>query len=426
MRLIYFTCLIFIFTFAYSFADTDNIELGNTEPFYFDAIISKGQIQDSARMDIFVLVPYEFLMFNNNNNKVYGAKYSLVVSIFDENGRKVFTDKKEETIVTDDYFKAQGRDADFDANQLLVNLSPGNYTIKLVLRDEISKNEKEKSRNMTVLDFAKYPFSLSGIMLVSAIEENQGSFTATPHVSDDIGALTDGFFAFFEVYNTKDLSSVDLYYEIKDADDRIIAESGAITKELKGQHTQQYVKIPRQKDMVTGKYALKLIAKHNDDTLAVAKRSIKFSQTIGGMVLKDIDESIRQLRYVAKSEEQELMEDAPDEASKQKLFKEFWQKLDPTPATERNEAFQEYYSRIAFANRRFKSHREGWLSDMGMVYVIFGNPRNVERGSRYGDSSVYEIWSYGNNRQFVFRDNSGMNDFRLVSPMGITEKYKYE
>ncbi len=424
MKFIYLTCLLLFVSIAFSFAD--NIELGNTEPFYFDAVVSKGNEKDSARVDVFVLVPYESLMFNNNNNKVYGAKYSLVVSVFDDKGRKVYTTSREKTLVTKDYFQAQGRDGDFDANQMLINLAAGNYNIKLVLRDEISKNEKEKSRNLTVLNFGEYPFVLSGIMLVSTIEENDGKFKATPHVSDDIGALTDGFFAFFEVYNKKELTSADFYYNITDSEGKIITQSEAITKDLNGENTQLYIKIPRQNNMVTAKYTLEIIAKQAEDTLAVARRSIKFSQTIGGMVLNDINESIRQLRYVASSEEREMMEEADDDAAKQKLFKEFWQKLDPTPATERNEAFQEYYSRIAFANRKFKSHREGWLSDMGMVYVIFGPPRSAERGSRYGDSSIYEIWTYGSNRQYVFRDNSGMNDFRLVSPMGITEKYKYE
>ncbi len=423
MRHLYLSVIAF---FLYSLGlFAQNIELGNSEPFYFDAIVSKGEINDSARVDVFVLVPYESLMFSNNN-QIYGAKYNLVVSVFDDKGRKVFTDKKEQTLVTKDYFEAQGRDGDFDPTQMILHLPAGNYNVKVVLRDEVNKNEKEKSRNMTVLDFAAFKFSLSGIMLVSTIEENNGKFTATPHVNDDIGALTDGFFIFFEIYNEQGIESVDFYYDIKDDSDKLIAESEAITKQIDEGTTQQYIKIPRQKDMVTGKYTLTLTAKDNDKILAVAKRSIKFSQTIGGMVLKDINESIRQLRYVASSDEQEMMEEAPDEATKQKLFKEFWDKLDPTPATERNEAFQEYYSRIAFSNRKFKSHREGWLSDMGMIYVIYGPPRNAERGSRYGDTNIYEVWTYKNNRQFVFVDNSGMNDFRIVSPMGITEKYKYK
>ncbi len=422
MRFILYMLLISILTLN---TFSQEIELGNSEPFYFDAIVSKGKVADSARIDVFVLVPYESLMFNNNN-QIYGAKYNLVLSVFDDKGRKVFTEKRDETIVTKDYFKSQGRDADFKASQILFNLPAGNYNMKMVLRDEVNKNEKEKSRNMTVLDFAAFPFSLSGIMIVSSIEERNGKFAATPHVSDDIGGLTDGFFAFFEVYNEKGITSVDFEYEITDETDHLLFSSEKITKPLDGNRSQQYIKIPRLKDMVTGKYTLTLKAKSGDEILAAAKRSIKFSQTIGGMVLKDIDESIRQLKYVASSEEQEMMENAADASTKQKLFMEFWQKLDPTPATERNEAFQQYYSRIAFANRKFKSHREGWLSDMGMIYVVYGTPRNAERGSRYGDSNIYEVWTYKNNRQFVFVDNSGMNDFRLVSPMGVTEKYKYE
>lgn len=49
---------------------------------------------------------------------------------------------------------------------------------------------------------------------------------------------------------------------------------------------------------------------------------------------------------------------------------------------------REYYSRAQHANRMFSSYLEGWRTDRGMIYIIFGEPQSVYRS---GDS---EQWTY--------------------------------
>ncbi|MDZ7822184.1 MAG: GWxTD domain-containing protein [Candidatus Marinimicrobia bacterium] len=62
---------------------------------------------------------------------------------------------------------------------------------------------------------------------------------------------------------------------------------------------------------------------------------------------------------------------------KRKFFTETWENLDPTPGTERNELMNEYYYRVQTANQRFSGQREGWRSDRGMIYIIYGEPDAV-------------------------------------------------
>jgi len=61
-----------------------------------------------------------------------------------------------------------------------------------------------------------------------------------------------------------------------------------------------------------------------------------------------------------------------------------------------------------------------------MVFVILGEPINVENSSPYGDQRVVERWTYGNNQQYIFLDNTGFGDFRLYSPITVHEKYQYQ
>lgn len=56
-----------------------------------------------------------------------------------------------------------------------------------------------------------------------------------------------------------------------------------------------------------------------------------------------------------------------------------------------------YYNQIELANHYFTSYKEGWKTDMGMIYIIFGLPDEVRK------TAQNEIWYYKNSRtKFVF------------------------
>ena len=85
----------------------------------------------------------------------------------------------------------------------------------------------------------------------------------------------------------------------------------------------------------------------------------------------------------------------------------------------------EYYQRISTANARFRSYNEGWLTDMGRVYIIYGEPLTIEKFLGPNRLSVYSRWTYGNGITVTFEDPSGFGDFRLRSPLAGNPKYEY-
>ena len=107
-------------------------------------------------------------------------------------------------------------------------------------------------------------------------------------------------------------------------------------------------------------------------------------------IIVDIDEAIRQLRYVATESEIKYISSAPSAPQKQSRFEDFWKKIDPTPQTLRNEALEEYYTRIDYSNKNFKSYSEGWLTDKGHVYIVFGAPNAIDKGTSSYFNSNYE------------------------------------
>ncbi len=51
-----------------------------------------------------------------------------------------------------------------------------------------------------------------------------------------------------------------------------------------------------------------------------------------------------------------------------------------------------FYNRVVFANTYFTSLCEGWKSDRGMIYTVFGPPETVQK------TATTEKWIYGQNR----------------------------
>jgi GWxTD domain-containing protein len=73
------------------------------------------------------------------------------------------------------------------------------------------------------------------------------------------------------------------------------------------------------------------------------------------------------------------------------FIEQFWLRRDPTPGTAQNEAKEEHYRRIGYANQRFgTSQLPGWKTPRGRIYIIYGPPDQIE--SHYAQNN--ERWRY--------------------------------
>jgi GWxTD domain-containing protein len=80
------------------------------------------------------------------------------------------------------------------------------------------------------------------------------------------------------------------------------------------------------------------------------------------------------------------------------------------------EHIKQFYLRTEVANKFFSSYREGWCTDRGMIFIIFGPPRYIFR------SETSERWVYGD-------DNSVMSEdflFRKINNPYSSNAYALE
>ena len=149
------------------------------------------------------------------------------------------------------------------------------------------------------------------------------------------------------------------------------------------------------------------------------EKNISFSKFKSGLssYVTNIDLAIKQMKYIMRSDE-DYKHSSREKRNKEKYFYDLWKDLDPTPKTEYNELMDEYYKRVSYANENFDGWKEGWETDRGMIYILFGPPDQIERTNpSIANSTLYQIWTYNKlNKQFIFKDQNGFGDFRLDSP----------
>jgi GWxTD domain-containing protein len=153
----------------------------------------------------------------------------------------------------------------------------------------------------------------------------------------------------------------------------------------------------------------------------IIKKSISFTVFKPFFESKRFLERVSQMAYITSPREMNKLLNARIE-EREKLWDEFWESKDPTPADGINEAKISYFERVDFANNNFgrSSVFEGWRTDRGKIYIILGPPDYVE-DEPYSVSSpdyyAYQIWYYynkGYNLIFIQRYMTG--DYDLQNP----------
>lgn len=107
--------------------------------------------------------------------------------------------------------------------------------------------------------------------------------------------------------------------------------------------------------------------------------------------VNSVPEMISALRFVTSKKEYENLNSA---SNQKEALEEFWLKTSSN-STRAKEMIRTFYNRVQNANFYFSSYKEGWKTDRGIVYMIFGPPSVVYR------SSLSESWIYGEENNYL-------------------------
>ncbi len=154
---------------------------------------------------------------------------------------------------------------------------------------------------------------------------------------------------------------------------------------------------------------------------AVGSGALQDDGSLG--VFAEIDEAaldleFKYIQYILRKEGKEFYNSLSGVDAKRKFLKTFWDKNNTNPVSKVNDFRLSYLQRVEDANERFKGlGREGWRTDRGRVFILYGEPSEIDWNRSTTASKPFEIWNYFNLEsgvEFVFVDITGFNSFRLV------------
>lgn len=417
--------------------------------FFFESIVIPHENENEAQL-VFIFrmdnsfVPFKKISIDDNVKAPENAEFFSIARLNTEifKGKASKSDLKNlstvsrdiwtDTLFTQTYDDTKSKKK-FATGRLVTELKPGmyNYVLQLSLMEETNDRNSQR-RNIEIENFNTK--KTGEIYLIK--EENVSSSLELINMGNNVIYGKDyqvlvriPNFNSSEEYslvvnkariNRKDTTNVGITKTIPIDSNSIYTNSSLSLqdKELtslaikkgQGPFTYALVRIPNS-ELENSIYNIELKSQSNKTPLA--KKLVRSYWPDIPPSLLNLDISIEMMKFIVSEDQlKELKKGNAQE--KERKFRAFWEKRDPTPNTEFNQLMTEYYNRVHYAFVEYSSpeNPNGQETDRGEVYIKYGPPNSRER-TFPKKGKVIETWSY-NDRNFVFEKGSGFSEFILA------------
>lgn len=395
--------------------------------FFIDYAAFREETGEKFRFELYYEILTHALSFVKEGEK-FKASYEIQVVISNKINKQVSGTSLEEDYVVDTYEETRSP-LDYLINQLNLSLYSGRYKLRVKLIDQNSGAALELEEDVKIPSRIQKKVVLSDIEFIRRLSDSTGDSrfdklgkTVIPSVSRSYGDTEPMLMFFFEAYGGPPTpEDYLLKYEIRHLNQAFSHEE--TTRVMLGSEVYHVFDSLWLDGFPSGDYSLKIALLQRDQEKAKIERTFRINWSFVNQLKNEYMTAIEQLRYVASSDEIKELKDVPEDERLQKWL-EFWKSKDPTPGTPENELKDEYLRRLAYVNQNFTlPTKEGWETDMGMIYMIYGHPDEVEKHPFDRDVRAFQRWYYyQKNLMFLFVDR-GDGEYELQPP--YDGKYQY-
>ena len=138
-----------------------------------------------------------------------------------------------------------------------------------------------------------------------------------------------------------------------------------------------------------------------------------------GMTSDELSQEFREAQYLASQDETKRFKQMSTQEAKRDFLAKFWADVEHGQDGRKQMDRNVFLHRVTVTNQRYRGMgKEGWQTDCGRVYLLYGEPEEVERFPSGQDSKPYEIWHYyqiESGVEFDFIDRSGFGNYVLTN-----------
>ncbi len=383
----------------------------------FDARLFWSPDSTIQRLDIYISVREARLKYSKDSNS-YRASYSSVVRLL-EKDKPPITKEVDRTVRRRTY--PGTNDNSYDAFLLSFDLISGEYSVELSVTDNDSKAKSLRIYRKNIPDISRDRLDLSDVMLLARYDSLGQGRRITPFILSNAGLLPDTL-RFFTAVSSKKSSVDSIFFDLYRLQgrwditpnyymmsslrpvagtdpcvenvDTILVYHHSASRSVGEGYSFLFGSVPKPPP---GSYLLKVVANDEMNNTAVVTLPFQVHNLHFPDVSDDLGTMVKALNYIASSFEiRRITEVKTDSAVKSNLL-EFWKQHGGY------DKMAQYYQRIAQANRLFTNCTEGWKTPMGMIYVVCGEPDNVDCEGIWDETWSYIQTSSQSSMTIVFR-----------------------
>lgn len=400
--------------------------LGNSysaNNFYFDADYSVFRYSPAKSIvEVYFSFTQNSLLYVKSGNDFAGIANTQIIIKDQTSSTEIFNETYGLQSVVKDTSKSNLLSRLIGQQNLTIPI--GNYEISFIGFDQNNQSRKDTIKlALNLNQFEETKSSLSSLQLSSMIDKSndkasifyKNGLEITPNPNLLFGSNLNKLYYYIEVYfpsvdfksdsslviiNINDLSGNIIYEKRKSVNikNEVYAETGLI--KLDSLPTGSYlltvslVDNPSNKKITREKKFYIYNSLKKDSYALTFEKDFLQSEFV---TMKDdqVEDEFNKIIYLRSTTENKDWENLKTLDDKRKFLFNFWKRRDPNLLTPRNEARDDYFKRVKEANKLYKqSFTDGWKSDRGRIYVIYGAPTDVEKHFMETDIRNYEIWTF--------------------------------
>ncbi|MBN2031362.1 GWxTD domain-containing protein [bacterium] len=355
---------------------------------------------------------------------------------------------------------------EIDSQQLLYNIfvfsfQKGDFKIRTRVTDQNKNVGGWHEQSVSISSFPDSSLGMSDIQISTLIVSDQANhplvkngYRIIPYPSKLYGLELPILYFYSEIYHLSPIvagedSNYSMVLSVLDANGNIVKENAPVVKK-RTTTSAVYVGQIQVSDLYSGVYNLKLDVTDTGTGKSVSRtksfsvyRPVDFAsrsetevvsqQRIDNMYVAmdeaELDRQFEYCQYIVTGDDKKVYKEL-DLDGKREFMTEFWRRRNNNPMLTAVQYRDEYLRRVYYSNAHY-SHgaREGWKSDLGRVYIKYGEPDYVDRYPYSPGMHAFEVWQYyeiEGGIEFYFVDDVGMGEMRLVHSTAIGEVQDYD
>lgn len=317
--------------------------------------------------------------------------------------------------------------------------------------------KKEYTFPLDINMFGNSSMKISDIELASSIKQEgadktsifyKNSFEVVPMPSDIYGKSAPVLYYYSEIYNLDRVPDLKvLKYETSIFDPhgkKIMYKTKRLASPLAATADVGVINVSKY---ASGKYALILSLSDStrnigitskkeffiynpdikDTTTFSNKTSEVLSSQFAFLSAEECDDIFEKAQYISSDNQRDQYERIHTVEGKREFIFKFWKEKNEASGVGEHYVYTEYMQRVREANARFKNiGRKGWETDMGRVFIKYGEPSEIEKYPNVKNTRPYEVWHYESIEGgvvFIFGDLTGFSNYALLTS---TKRGEYE